>query len=115
METSQGAWDMIQLYSSFALEGLQAKERVACKGVYIHVGKNLPRNADACELMPRTSRFLQKHLPTADVPYIHYNTEDGECTMCAKLSEPLHFAPTCTCSMVNPAFAGGGVVSSYSR
>ncbi|CAK9099007.1 unnamed protein product [Durusdinium trenchii] len=52
VETSQGAWDMIQLYSSRTW------------------------NADACELMPRTSRFLQKHLPTADVPYIHYNTEE---------------------------------------
>lgn len=26
--------------------------------------------------MPRTTQLLQKYLPTADVPYIHYNTEE---------------------------------------
>eukprot|EP00434_Breviolum_minutum_P019039 symbB.v1.2.016784.t2/scaffold1290.1/size126440/5 len=52
VETSQGVWDMLQLYSSRRW------------------------NLEACDLMPRTAELLQKYLPTANLPYIHYNTEE---------------------------------------
>ncbi|CAJ1337292.1 unnamed protein product, partial [Effrenium voratum] len=52
VEKSDGVWDMLQLYSSRKWD------------------------EEACDLMPRTARLLQQHLPTADVPYIHYNTEE---------------------------------------
>mmetsp|Transcript_49676 Transcript_49676/g.144059 ORF Transcript_49676/g.144059 Transcript_49676/m.144059 type:complete len:412 (-) Transcript_49676:374-1609(-) len=47
-----GVWDMLQLYS-----GRRWHE-------------------DACALAPRTSALLRNHLPTTEVPYIHYNTEE---------------------------------------
>lgn len=69
METAEGVWDMMQLYSS----------KKWTLGFYLKPCTFwcLTRNRHACEMMPRTSRLLQKHLPTADVPYIHYNTEDS--------------------------------------
>eukprot|EP00439_Symbiodinium_sp_Y106_P023599 s3796_g2.t2 len=47
-----GVWDMLQLY----------------------VGRQW--NQDACALMPSTAALLQQHLPSTDVPYIHYNSEE---------------------------------------
>ena len=47
-----GVWDMLQLYS----------------------GRRW--NPGPCELMPFTAALLQQHLPSADVPYIHYNSEE---------------------------------------
>ncbi|CAE7683577.1 ASPH [Symbiodinium pilosum] len=47
-----GVWDMLQLYS-----GRQWNE-------------------DACALLPFTASLLRQFLPSADVPYIHYNTEE---------------------------------------
>lgn len=47
-----GVWDMLQLYSRRLW------------------------HEDMCALAPRTSSLLRRHLPTADVPYIHYNTEE---------------------------------------
>lgn len=52
VEGTGGVWDMLQLYS----------------------GRKW--NEDACALMPRTSALLRPRFPTADVPYIHYNTEE---------------------------------------
>lgn len=47
-----GVWDMLQLYVSRRWQ------------------------QEACQLLPRTARLLRKHLPSADVPYVHYNTEE---------------------------------------
>jgi len=48
-----GAWDMLQLYS-----GRRWHE-------------------EACALAPRASALLRARLPSADVPYVHYNTEEA--------------------------------------
>ncbi|CAE8664274.1 unnamed protein product, partial [Polarella glacialis] len=52
VEGQGGVWDMFQLYNSRRWD------------------------EDACELVPRTSALLRTQLPSADVPYIHYNTEE---------------------------------------
>lgn len=48
-----GVWDMLQLYS----------------GRIWH--------PEASDLAPRTSALLKHYLPSADLPYIHYNTEEA--------------------------------------
>eukprot|EP00929_Paragymnodinium_shiwhaense_P080938 TRINITY_DN42251_c0_g1_i1.p1 TRINITY_DN42251_c0_g1~~TRINITY_DN42251_c0_g1_i1.p1 ORF type:complete len:409 (+),score=77.82 TRINITY_DN42251_c0_g1_i1:74-1300(+) len=48
-----GAWDMLQLY---------------CNKIW---------QPEACELAPRTSKLLREHLPSAGIPYVHYNTEEA--------------------------------------
>jgi len=50
--TENGVWDMVQLYVSRQW------------------------HEEACKLMPRTAKLLRSHLPSADVPYVHYNTEE---------------------------------------
>lgn len=52
VEESGGVWDMLQLYSSRRWHD------------------------EACALLPRTTRLLKRHLPSTDVPYVHYNTEE---------------------------------------
>eukprot|EP00931_Biecheleriopsis_adriatica_P119058 TRINITY_DN94344_c0_g1_i1.p1 TRINITY_DN94344_c0_g1~~TRINITY_DN94344_c0_g1_i1.p1 ORF type:complete len:418 (-),score=87.56 TRINITY_DN94344_c0_g1_i1:40-1272(-) len=52
VDGQEGVWDMLQLY----------------------VGRRW--NEDLCDLMPRTSTLLRSQFPSADVPYIHYNTEE---------------------------------------
>lgn len=47
-----GVWDMLQLYS------------------------NRKWHDESCALAPRTSKLLKRYLPSADVPYVHYNTEE---------------------------------------
>lgn len=48
----ESTWDMLQLY------------------------KGRKWDEDACELAPRTAALLKPLLPSADVPYVHYNTEE---------------------------------------
>mmetsp|Transcript_11579 Transcript_11579/g.30976 ORF Transcript_11579/g.30976 Transcript_11579/m.30976 type:complete len:404 (+) Transcript_11579:49-1260(+) len=52
VDGDNGTWDMLQLYS----------------------GRKW--NEDACAMAPRTTALLRPHLPTADLPYVHYNTEE---------------------------------------
>eukprot|EP00928_Gymnodinium_smaydae_P016924 TRINITY_DN16422_c0_g1_i1.p1 TRINITY_DN16422_c0_g1~~TRINITY_DN16422_c0_g1_i1.p1 ORF type:complete len:414 (-),score=102.74 TRINITY_DN16422_c0_g1_i1:16-1257(-) len=53
VEGGGGVWDMLQLYS----------------------GRRW--NEEACELAPKTAALLRESLPSADVPYVHYNTEEA--------------------------------------
>lgn len=50
--TESGVWDMVQLFVS-----RQWRE-------------------EECRMMPRTAELLRRQLPSADVPYVHYNTEE---------------------------------------
>ena len=52
VDGNEGVWDMAQLYV------------------------NREWKADACALAPRTAALLKPLLPSSEIPYIHYNTEE---------------------------------------